>query len=202
MEIFRDIEGYEGLYQVSNYGNVKSLNYRHTGENRIMKPTTDKGGYLCINLHKNGSFKNYKVHRLVASAFIPNSDNLPQVNHKDECKTNNTIVLNSDGSLNQEETNLEWCTHKYNQNYGTRNKRMAETLKDILVNRPDISVHVDMLTKQGEFIRTFPSAHEAERWLRVNGFPKASQGNIIQCCRGNKRYSHAYGFKWRYATGN
>ena len=110
-EIWKDIEGYEGRYQVSNFGNVKSLNYKHTGEEKIMQSCKDKIGYLHIKLFMNGKPKMYKVHRLVAQAFIPNPNNYPQVNHKDENKTNNHV------------SNLEFCTPKYNNNYGTHNEK-------------------------------------------------------------------------------
>ena len=188
MEVFRDIAGYEGLYQVSNEGNVKSLKY---GKEHIIKPQTDRYGYMYVILCMDGQRKYHLVHRLVASAFIGNPDNLPQVNHKDECKTNNTVE------------NLEWCTHEYNNNYGTHNQRIAEALRGI--PRPwvaeTLSIPVDMLTKEGEQIRTFPSAHEAERWLRNKGYQSASVSNIIKCCKG-KVYKSCYGFKWRYTKGN
>lgn len=195
MEEYRGIEGYEGLYAVSNYGNVKSLardvewkgTIRHQPE-CILKPTDDGHGYLFVNLYKDSKRKTPKVHRLVASAFIENPDNLPQVNHKDEVKTHNTVE------------NLEWSTAKDNSNYGTRNTRIAEAMRGVYNTK--LSIPVDMLTKDGEFIRQFPSCMEAERWLRENGYPKAAHTNIIQCCKGNPNYAHAYGFKWRYAQGN
>lgn len=96
MEIWKDIAGYEG-YQISNHGRIKS----HFKTARILKPYLNTDGYLNIDIKK----KQYKVHRLVAEAFIPNPENLPQVNHKDENKTNNNV------------TNLEWCTAEYNINY-------------------------------------------------------------------------------------
>ena len=118
-EEWKDIPGYEGLYQVSNTGKIKGLP-RVTVQNQILQeriliPGVINNGYLQITLHKNGEHKNFLVHRLVANAFIPNPKNLPEVNHKDEDKTN----CNSD--------NLEWCTRKYNLNYGTRNQRSAES---------------------------------------------------------------------------
>lgn len=113
-EIFKDIEGYENLYQVSNLGNVKSLNYKHTGKEKILTPDKDRYGYFKVVLHKQGKRKKFFVHRLVAQAFLPNSQNLEQVNHKNEIKTDNRVQ------------NLEFCTPKYNANYGTRNKRVAE----------------------------------------------------------------------------
>lgn len=188
MEIWKDIENYEGMYQVSNEGNVKSLareiewrgSIRHQPE-RLLKPRTDRHGYLCVILCKDNNRKALLVHRLVANAFIDNPDNLPQVNHKNEDKTNNRVE------------NLEWCTCKQNINHGTRNQRCSEANTNHIV----LSIPIDMLTKQGELIHTLPSAHEAERWLHANGFPKASNTAIIQCCKGKRKSS--YGFKWQYA---
>ena len=109
---WKDIPGYEGLYQVSNLGEIKSLNYRNTGKEKILKLIKDKKGYFHVNLYKNGKLKNLQVHRLVAMAFIPNHNNYNQVNHKDENTSNNAVE------------NLEWCTAKYNSNYGNRNKKI------------------------------------------------------------------------------
>ena len=110
IEIWRDIKDYEGLYQVSNFGRVRSLNYNKTGEIKIMKLKKTRDGYLRVGLRKNGKQKWISIHRLVAEAFIPNPLNLPCVNHKiegEEGKKINTVE------------NLEWCTYKYNTNYGT-----------------------------------------------------------------------------------
>lgn len=112
-EIWKDIEGYFGLYQISTHGNVKSLKF---GKEKILKPTKNKYGYLQVGLSKDGKLKIYKVHRLVAENFIENPKNLEQINHRDEDKTNNHV------------TNLEWCTPKQNINYGTHNQRVAEKL--------------------------------------------------------------------------
>lgn len=128
-EIWKDIEGYEGLYQVSNMGRVKSLERivkRDKGRwgtptpyvkrEMIMTPMVCSG-YHYVYLCNEGVNKKFAVHRLVASAFLPNPDNFPNVNHKNEIKTDNRLE------------NLEWCTTRYNLNYGTHNKRVSETLK-------------------------------------------------------------------------
>ena len=104
-EEWKPIEGYEGLYEVSNMGRVKSLNYRHTGKERILKGGDDGYGYLCVNLCKDGKANKGKIHRLVAQAFLENPQNLPEVNHKNEDKTDNRVE------------NLEWCTKQYNIEY-------------------------------------------------------------------------------------
>ena len=109
-EIWKDIEGFEGKYQISNLGRVKSLNYRKTGKEKILKLTKDKKGYLRISLKNNKKLKGFKVHRLVAETFISNPDNLDQVNHKDENKQNNSIQ------------NLEWCDNRYNKRYSSAKK--------------------------------------------------------------------------------
>ena len=116
-EVWKEIEGYEGKYQVSNFGRVKSLNYSNTGEEHILKQgkTGRDKDYYCVGLSKNGKLKSYLVHRLVAIAFIQNPNNLPQVNHKDEDKSNNCVW------------NLEWCDNDYNSNYGTRNEKVAKS---------------------------------------------------------------------------
>lgn len=129
--IWKQINGYEGLYEISNNGKVKSLSRyakcvshnkpitRLTSEH-LLTPTISlrgKQGYPCVTLSKNGVYKRFLIHRLVAQAFIPNPNNLPCVNHKDENPLNNNVE------------NLEWCTYAYNNCYGTRNKRISEAKK-------------------------------------------------------------------------
>lgn len=108
-ETWKDIQWYDG-YQISNLGRVKSFKYN---KEKILRPKNVKQ-YLIVSLCKQGKVKNYLVHRLVAEAFIPNPQNLPQVNHIDEDKTNNCM------------DNLEWCDAKYNSNYGTRNEKISK----------------------------------------------------------------------------
>lgn len=122
-EIWKNIEGYPN-YQISSIGRVKSLERNivkgrgglYKIEEKILKGGKDGKGYLFVHLYKNRKQKNYYIHRLVASAFLDNPNNLLEVNHKDEDKTNNQL------------TNLEWCTSQYNNNYGTRNERIQKTI--------------------------------------------------------------------------
>ena len=114
MERWLDITGYEGKYQVSDLGNIRSINYHRSGEVKILKVQL-LSGYYSVGLTLNGVTKRFLVHRLVAQAFIPNPENLPQVNHKDEDKTNNTV------------DNLEWCDLNYNLHYGTHFERSGLT---------------------------------------------------------------------------
>lgn len=181
-QCWKDIEGYEGLYQVSNTGKVRSLNYRRTGKTKVMKPSTDKDGYKCVNLRKNGK-RMYKVHRLVAITFIPNPNNWPQVNHKDEDKTNNAVW------------NLEWCTLEYNINYGTRTERMS--INNIGKhnhhgkNNPRAKA-ILMFTLEGVFIRRFDCIKDAITFLGKN----TGGSNIHKCATGV--YKQVYGYKWKY----
>ena len=170
MEQWKAIAGYDGLYEVSDLGRVKSLNYNHTGTEKILKPWKNTNGYLQVGIRKYGQRKFLLVHRLVAEAFIPNSQGLDTVNHKDEDKTNNTV------------SNLEWMSMKDNINYGTHNKRVAESL----------SKKVQMFDKStGELLATFPSTNEAERVAGIY------HGHISGCCNGKRK--SAGGYVWKYS---
>ena len=172
MEIWKSIAGYEGFYWVSDLGRIKSLKH---GKEKILKPQKNTRGYLQVGLHKDGHTKKTLVHRLVAEAFIKNTNNLTTVNHKDEVKTNNTV------------SNLEWMSIKDNNNYGTRNKRASETQ----INDKNKSKLVQMFDKStGELLATFPSTHEAERVTRI------ARQSISSCCLG--KYKSAGGYIWRY----
>ena len=163
MEEWRPVVGYEGLYEVSNMGRVKSLErtvwdnrgcYRTVHE-RILKPRKDRSGYLQVNLSKDGKVKWCTVHRLVAIAFLDNADNLPEVNHKDEDKTNNCVE------------NLEWCSRSYNMEYS--------------YGKSVLAIH-----KINGLILEFTSIHEAERQLGI-----ANQ-SICACLKGKTKSAGGY----------
>lgn len=188
IEIWRDIKDYEGLYQVSNFGRVRSLNYHHTGKAEVMKPIKTTYGYFQVGLWKNGEKKRFYVHRLVAEAFLPKSDGKDFVNHKiegEEGKTFNFVFFNEDGSVNKKKTTIEWCTSEENNNYGTRNERASKKMTN-----GKLSKRVFQLTLDGELIREWSSIAECER----NGFNKSK---ICLCCQGKKpQYK---GFRWKYS---
>ena len=185
-EIWKDIKGFEGRYQVSNLGRVRSLDWPgHKG--RVLKQFIGKRwGYYVVNLaHSDGYIKHTTVHRLVAIAFIPNPDNLPEVNHKDENKLNNTVCFHPDGSVDTNHTNLEWCTGLYNLRYGTRNERLQK-----LVNEPRMKP-VSQYDMNGNLIHTYKSILEAGRNTGI------STRLIWHLCQKNKaRSSHGYVFRY------
>lgn len=152
-EIWKDIPNYEGLYQVSNLGRVKSL-FKYK---KILKPR-QRNGYLRVSLTKNNKSTNYAVHRLVAQAFISNPNNLPEVNHKDENKQNNCV------------DNLEFCTRKYNMKYGTwKDRRLVKFIKPV--------AQYDL---NGNFIRNWTSIKDAKTKLNINNIPAVCKGKAKQ----------------------
>lgn len=134
-EEWKQVPGYDGNYEVSNWGRVKS--YQLDSNGRILVPCKSGRGYYYVELCKDGKRKRCKIHRLVAMTFIPNPGNLPEVNHKDENKRNNYLG------------NLEWCSQAYNLAYGTRVER--------------ISIPVVQLDNNGNFVAEYKSIIEASR---------------------------------------
>lgn len=175
MEIWKDIENYEGVYQVSDLGVVKSLartiiytdGRSRKVEERILKQNNDKDGYKVVCLAKNKSKAMNRVHRLVAKAFIPNEDNKPQVNHLNENKHDNRVY------------NLEWCTSKENINYGTGIEKRADKGRKRIMG-----THIN----NGNRI-IYKSITESEK----DGF---NSRIITEACR-NQRNQH-FGYKWEY----
>ena len=176
-EIWKDVVGYEGLYQVSNFGRIKSLPKLHNSthpyvtKERILKFFPNKDGYWLVDLYKNKQKKHHQVHRLVAIAFIPNPMGKPEINHLNEVITDNRVE------------NLEWATRTENNNYGNRNKKVSLSLKKYStmyaqICRNNFSKKVEQYTLDGVLVKVWCSVSEVNRKL---GF---SQGNISSCCRG------------------
>ena len=184
-EIWKDIEGYENLYQVSNLGRVKSLNYKRTGKEKILKQSKDSKGYFVLNLRINGITKLFKVHYLVAKTFIPNPENKLEIDHINTIRTDNRVE------------NLKWVTRKENCNNELTKQHNSDSKKNNNNGIPGrkgednpYSKIIVQLNLEGEFIKTWESTREAER----EGFFDHSK--IIRCCK-NKQKSHK-GFKWMY----
>lgn len=186
IEIWKDIDGYEGKYQVSNLGRIKSLKDRYGNTiEKILKPGKIKNGYLIVILCKNGTKKTSKVHRLVANAFIPNTNNFRCVNHKDENKENNCVE------------NLEWCTYQYNNTYRNLQQRRVANIdwKNIgRKNAEKLSKKVYQYSLDGELIKIWKSTSECHK-------NKFDSGHVSACCRncylreGNNVYK---GYIWSY----
>ena len=174
MEKWKDIAGYEGRYQASDLGNIKSLI-----SNKILKPRIDKDGYFKVILSAgHGNRKEFRVHRLIAGTFIPNPENLPQVNHIDEDKTNNAV------------DNLEWCTSLQNNNHGTRNERIRPYA---IANGMKHAKAVQQYDKKGNLIKTWDSLRSAERELNI------SHSNIISSI---KRNGSSGGYIWKLVNND
>ena len=183
-EIWRPVKGYEGLYEVSNLGRVKSLKW---DKERILKPNKNRCGYPMICLTHKYQKISKLIHRLVAEAFIPNPDNKPCIDHIDTDKTNNTVVLNEDGSVNYEKTNLRWCTQKENLNNPLTVEKYRNSYQSSTATKK-IMKPVIQLSRQGKPLRYFESATEAKRGTKIN--------NIQTVCKG--RINTAGNFRWLY----
>lgn len=156
-EIWKNIKNYESIYEISNLGRIKSLK-----KGIILKQFKNTNGYFQVELWKNKKGKKFLVHKLVAENFIPNKNNFSFINHKDENKENNCT------------NNLEWCTAKYNCNYGTRNSRISSSVICIELNK------------------IYNSIKEASEDLSIQ------QAHISGCCAKRKHYITAGGYRWQY----
>lgn len=177
IEEWKPVVGFEGLYEVSNFGNVRSLDRTTVYKNGRVHQTSGKDlaislnsqGYRKTIFSVNGVHTTPRVCRLVAMAFIPNPNNLPQVNHKDENKLNDCA------------DNLEWCDNKYNMNYGTAPQRRGEKTRKA----------IEQYTLDGDFVRRWPCASIAEKETGIY------HSHIAQCCKG--KLIQTGGYVWRYA---
>ena len=193
-EEWRDIKGYEGYYQVSNAGRVRSLdryvnskfNNKILRKGSLMKLQKSHKGYMVIILHKEGTIKTFQVHRLVATAFIPNPHNLPQVNHIDTDKTNN------------KPENLEWITNEDNMAHAISHgcfkpftkKQYESVAKNLAIAHKKQNIPVVQLDKDGKYISEYGSILEASRSLGLQN------GKISMCCKGKR--NSCGGFRWKY----
>lgn len=221
-EEWKTVVGYEGLYEVSDWGNVRSLNYNKTKKPKNLKLVENRYGYLVVCLHKDGKQKEGKVHRLVAEAFIPNPQNKLEVGHT------KTMENGLEDKTANEAWNLQWMTREENANFGTIGHRIAkrmigdknpmkredvalkvaekqkesgkrrwlenpESLKSFLESNKHNEkkkIKINQYTKSSEFIRTWDSAADVEKELRIH------HTNISACCKG--KVKSAGGYKWKY----
>lgn len=170
-EIWKDIKGYEGLYQVSNTGKIKSFRKStkfHCASEYFLSPSIINSGYYTVTLYKSNQKHKFQVHRLVAEHFLENPNNYPCVNHKDENKLNNCA------------DNLEWCTYAYNNTYGT-----IKDGKLITLAKP-----INQYTLTGVWVATYLSPSIAAKMLNI------SVVSIRNCCNGKQDSAH--GYLWKY----
>ena len=194
-EVWKPIKDYEGLYEISNLGRVKSLNYKKTGKEKILKNVENNYGYLMVGLTKNGKQKLFLVHTLVAEAFIPNPENKPCIDHINTIRTKNYVW------------NLRWVTHEENSNNPLTKNKMSENHREQIRENNHMygKHHTEEKKKKMSkanskpVVQINPNTNEVKVWEsatvaeRIMGF---SQSKINECCRG-KRKSHK-GYKWMY----
>lgn len=171
---FRQIKGFEGIYSISENGKVSSI--RRSLGKRLMKNRIKPNGYVGIKLCNNGKQFHLSIHRLVALHFVDNPNNYPEVNHKDGNKENNHYL------------NLEWVTSSENQKHAFR-----LVLQKVRKGKDHVqSIPINQLDLNGNFVKSWESIKQVKRELGFNTF------GIIKCCKNEKRYKTAYGFKWEY----
>jgi hypothetical protein len=181
-EIWKDIKGYDGFYQVSNLGRIKSMsrligrNHKTKQPERILKQYKNYKGYMQLSIGK--AHKLYLIHRLVALTFIPNHEHKPQINHINGIKNDNRVE------------NLEWCTNQENNYHATNTLKINRKTMLGKYGHNKNSKKIIQLTKSGEIIKTFLSIRHAEKVLNI------SHGRIRECLQNPKRSIH--GFKWEY----
>lgn len=176
-EIWKDVVGFEGKYQVSNLGNVRSLQNKR-GSLYILKKGKTPNGYLTVSLSKNNKIHHRIINKLVAEAFIPNPNNFSQTNHKNEIKEDNRAE------------NLEWCTAKYNTNYGNRNSKISKKVRKTLTTMRSRPV------KCVETGQVFIFMRCAARYINDH------EGTISNICNHKPGFHTAGGYHWEYVNGD
>ena len=185
-EVFKPICGFEGLYEISNLGRVKSFNYLGKHETNYLKPGISYG-YYVVSLSKNGVHKMKKVHRLVAEAFLPNPNNYGFINHKiegDEGKRKNFVMLDDNGDVLY--STIEWCDQKYNNTYGSVKKRQSDTLMKKSAKK------IEQYSLDGKLVKIWDSQH----LIKIDGI-EINKGYILRCCKGKNKT--AYNFIWKFS---
>ena len=183
-EVWKDIKGYEGLYQISNLGKVRKLRFINNICNKekifLITPQKINSGYLKVSLYKNSNFENKLVHRLVAETFIDNPNHYLEVNHKDGNKYNN----NAD--------NLEWCNRKQNMQHAVKTKLYKAPNEGRYGEKSYKAIKVKMIDKNtNEVLKIFGSIIDAAHYIGIN-----KSCHIVSCCKG--KLKTAYGYKWQY----
>ena len=201
-EIWNPVVGYEGLYEVSSYGRVRSLDRidsnNHPLKGVILKPYISNSGYLLVGLYKQQKRDRKLLHRLVAEAFLPNPDNKPEIDHINTIKTDNTVFLNEDGSINYEKTNLRWVTKKENINNPLTKTKMRinarKPSKGKYGKKHHRSKSIIQYDKEGNFIKEWDCANDVERVLGI------SNKHIGSVCLGKRKSCGGYIWKYKNAA--
>lgn len=183
-EIWKDIAGYEGIYQVSSSGRVKSLHWRNTDKERVLTTKINKSGYLWVILYKSGVQKCMLIHRLVAMAFLPTKHGCDYVNHKDENTMNNCA------------DNLEWCTPSYNVRYSIK-RHPERSRKCKQRNRPS-GIPYKHKSKVIQYDLNWKIIAEWANIACACNENKWRTSSVLECCNGKRKT--AYGFYWRFAN--
>lgn len=178
MEIWKPVKGYEGLYEVSNQGNVRSVHYKGTNTAKTLVLKANNSGRLYVGLYLNGRPKYFLVHRLVAMAFVPNPNAYPEINHIDENPMNNNVE------------NLEWCTRKQNVRYYNDNHPDHYRKRGCRVHGKHKGKRIIQVSCDGRVVKEWENSREI--FIETG----MSDWSISECCRGNRKT--AYGYKWQY----
>ena len=201
-EIWKPVVGYEELYEVSNFGRVRSLDRidsnNHPLKGVILKPYISNSGYLLVGLYKQQKRDRKLLHRLVAEAFIPNPENKPEIDHINTIKIDNTVFLNEDGSINYEKTNLRWTTRKENINNPLTKTKMRinarKPSKGKYGKKHHRSKPIIQYDKEGNFIKEWECANDVERVLGI------SNKHIGSVCLGKRKSCGGYIWKYKNAA--